>query len=589
MVTFLDVTTLECIYKCMREQIIKLIADYPKHFSSMIQRNSELKAWVNQKTKVISDNFSEMVYSAINSVDAQCERGNKRKFRGIQQGYGGCGPASKCQCVRDQVSSSVKSSKQSLSDGKKAEITEKRRSTNLQRYGHVNSAQTEQARMRHRQYYTDPENIERNMARLRLISLGKYGGSNPGQTPEARQKRIDTLLEKYGVTNISQIPSTKAKLAARMAEYKQTGHLLRKGYERFKKTINDSYNFTLLTSREDYQGIRQKDAVVYKFKCNDCGEVKELKFHHGKGINCDQCNPKRAIYVSGEEQEIFNYITTDLGITGGKQSDKSIIAPYELDMVFEEQKIAIEYCGLYWHSEASSGKDRNYHKHKLNLANSRGYRLITIFSDEWVFQQDIVKSKLANIFKKTTTVHYARKLLAQKVSATDSKHFQDAFHLQGSSVAPISYGLYTNAGDLVALMTFSKGRKALNTQSVDGEYELVRFVTDGSSVVGGASKLMTAFIRDYDPSVIISYSDQRWSEGNVYKTIGFVSHGEPTVGYWYVDEYRTRAHRFNFTKGKLIKEGADPGKTEWEIMQDLGYDRIWDCGHQKWIWNKTTK
>lgn len=28
---------------------------------------------------------------------------------------------------------------------------------------------------------------------------------------------------------------------------------------------------------------------------------------------------------------------------------------------------------------------------------------------------------------------------------------------------------------------------------------------------------------------------------------------------------------------------ADPGKTEWEIMQDLGYDKIWDCGHQKYI------
>lgn len=573
----------------MREQILTLINDYPKHFASMIRRNSELKSWVDSNTKVTSTNFSEMIYSAVHGLSDTCERGNKRKFKSAIEGYGGCGTAKNCQCVREQVSESVKLHKSKLTDEQRSEVLQKRRETNLKKYGHVNSAQTENARARHREYYTNPENIEKNLSRLRLISLGKYGGSNPGQTPEARQKRIDTLLSKYGVSNISQIPSTKAKLLARMAEYKKTGHLLKKGYERFKKTINDAYNFTLMTSSEEYQGIRQRDAHTYTFQCNSCGTVKELKFHHGKGISCDVCNPRRAAYISGEEQEIFDYVSVQLGIAGGRQSDKSIIGPFELDMVFPDQKIAIEYCGLYWHSEASSGKDRNYHKHKLNLANSQGYRLITIFSDEWIFQQDIVKSKLANIFKQTDTVHYARKLKVHKVSALESKQFQDAYHLQGSSVAPISYGLYTDVGDLVALMTFSKGRKALNTKTTDDEYELVRFVTDGSSVVGGASKLMRAFIRDYNPQRIISYSDQRWSEGHVYNTIGFEKQGDPTVGYWYVDDYRTRAHRFNYTKGKLIKEGADPEKTEWEIMQELGYDRIWDCGHQKWIWTNPDK
>lgn len=28
---------------------------------------------------------------------------------------------------------------------------------------------------------------------------------------------------------------------------------------------------------------------------------------------------------------------------------------------------------------------------------------------------------------------------------------------------------------------------------------------------------------------------------------------------------------------------ADMSKTEWEIMQDMGYDRIWDCGVTKWV------
>jgi hypothetical protein len=132
-------------------------------------------------------------------------------------------------------------------------------------------------------------------------------------------------------------------------------------------------------------------------------------------------------------------------------------------------------------------------------------------------------------------------------------------------------------------MTFSNGRKALNTKSVPTEYELVRFVTDGSSVVGGASKLLSYFIKNYNPTKIISYADLRWSEGNVYEKLNFKKISGPTIGYWYVDEYQYRLHRYNFTKGQLVKEGADPNKTEWQNMQDLGYDRIWDCGHQKFV------
>ena len=42
-------------------------------------------------------------------------------------------------------------------------------------------------------------------------------------------------------------------------------------------------------------------------------------------------------------------------------------------------------------------------------------------------------------------------------------------------------------------------------------------------------------------------------------------------------------HRSNFTKGIILsKYGGDPDKTEWENMQDMGYDRIWDCGSACW-------
>lgn len=40
-------------------------------------------------------------------------------------------------------------------------------------------------------------------------------------------------------------------------------------------------------------------------------------------------------------------------------------------------------------------------------------------------------------------------------------------------------------------------------------------------------------------------------------------------------------------KHKLVKEGADPNKTESEIMQDRNFVRVWGLGNNKWEWNKT--
>jgi hypothetical protein len=40
-----------------------------------------------------------------------------------------------------------------------------------------------------------------------------------------------------------------------------------------------------------------------------------------------------------------------------------------------------------------------------------------------------------------------------------------------------------------------------------------------------------------------------------------------------------------FQKHKLVKKKEkNPNNSEWGIMQDLGYDRIWDCGQPTWVW-----
>ena len=182
---------------------------------------------------------------------------------------------------------------------------------------------------------------------------------------------------------------------------------------------------------------------------------------------------------------------------------------------------------------------------------------------------------------------YARTCELREVSAIDARQFLELYHLQGSDSAKYRYGLYHN-DELVMVMTFAKpnaSRGKMKTQPID-TYELSRMCTKtGILCVGGASKLLTHFIRTNAPKHIISYADRRYSiiGNNVYENLGFALTKVTQPNYWYFN-YRdmTRHHRFNFTKKVTVAMGGNPSKTEWENMVALGYDRIWDCGHLRY-------
>lgn len=56
----------------------------------------------------------------------------------------------------------------------------------------------------------------------------------------------------------------------------------------------------------------------------------------------------------------------------------------------------------------------------------------------------------------------------------------------------------------------------------------------------------------------------------------------------YVKDYQIRFHKLSLNKKNLQKlyKDIDVTQTEWTILQNLGYDRIWDCGKIKWEWSK---
>jgi hypothetical protein len=306
-----------------------------------------------------------------------------------------------------------------------------------------------------------------------------------------------------------------------------------------------------------------------KISCLEHGEYEQIPNDHLSGKGCPKCGFK----YNNTENEIKDFIK------GFKlsyiENTKNIISPLELDIYIPSHNLAIEFNGLYWHSEIY--KSKNYHLNKTLECEKQGIQLIHIFEDEWLYKKDIVKSRLTNIFGMTPERIYARKCQIKEVTHIDSKKFLNMNHIQGQLNSSIRLGLYLD-DELVSLMTFGGLRKALGTSQKDGSYELLRFCNKlNTTVIGGANKLLKNFINLYKPKEIISYADRRWSIGNLYIKLGFDLNHYSQPNYFYVINDK-RNNRFNYRKDVLIKEGFDKNKTEHEIMLERKIYRIYDSG-----------
>ena len=219
----------------------------------------------------------------------------------------------------------------------------------------------------------------------------------------------------------------------------------------------------------------------------------------------------------------------------------------------------------------------NYMLNITKEFNDMNKRAIHIFEDEWLNKKHIIKSILKSILHLSDNRIYARKCEIREVSSNDSKIFLVENHLQGNCSSKYRYGLYYN-NELVSLMTFGCLRKNLGSKSSEDTYELLRFCNKlNTNVIGGASKLFNYFIKEHNPSEIISYCDRRWSQGNMYNILGFELDHVSRPNYYYIINGK-RENRFGFRKDILIKQGFDKNKTEHEIMLERKIYRIYDCG-----------
>lgn len=119
----------------MREKILEIIQDHPKHYNKLIKRDPVLFKWVMDNTLVKNTNWPGTIYSAIYQQSDICERGRKKKFKRFSTGFSGCGPSSVCECTKSQIKEQVSKTKSQTTSEQQTIINLKRQRTMIAKYG----------------------------------------------------------------------------------------------------------------------------------------------------------------------------------------------------------------------------------------------------------------------------------------------------------------------------------------------------------------------------------------------------------------------------------------------------------------------
>lgn len=158
--------------------------------------------------------------------------------------------------------------------------------------------------------------------------------------------------------------------------------------------------------------------------------------------------------------------------------------------------------------------------------------------DRWRHSGDLFRKRLSahlGIFQSV----FARNCKVCRIPRPEADTFLKDVHSYGSARCRYAYGLFTEkdiqgfqAGSLIAAASFSNARRILVGDRSAASYEWIRYASlPGLRVSGGMGKILKAFLRDIRPGDVMSYADREWSEGGVYRRLGFVEEGlrEPVL------------------------------------------------------------
>lgn len=530
----------------------------------LIKKDKKLYDSILNLSKIKSDRISEHVYSLVNNIEQipLCDCGKNKKFSGFSNGYiNTCGSKNCVIKYKETVALSRYGHKH---PSQSEEVKNKIRDTNLKKYGTGSYLSTNDCREKTKDFFRKNYGVE-NAAQVKEIQektkrtlIDRYGAEYTFRSRDIRNKIKKTFIDRYGAENPAQISTIKDKI-------KQT----RKNNE----FLNND-NMRLLSDRNILKSL------VHEKKINLTQIAKKYSVDRNwlsSRITEHNLSPIYSYTTSIVQQEVLDFIKSN-NVDSVLNNDRQIISPLEIDILVDN-KLAIEINGIYYHSYNSIEKteEKNRHLRKYEECKNAGLDFFSFTDTEWYNKKDIIKSIIKSRLGLSDRI-YARKTSVGKIHNSVAKHFINENHLKGSCPFSISYGLFYN-NEVVAVATFGKAR-----YSRDIKWELIRLCFKKNiNIIGGVSKLITAFRKDYSGS-IVSYSDRDKFNGKSYEKAGFEQDAINGPGYYYWDGksvYNRVAMQKHKLKNKL--EIFDSDLSEAENCFNNGYRRYWNCGTIRWI------
>ena len=290
-------------------------------------------------------------------------------------------------------------------------------------------------------------------------------------------------------------------------------------------------------------------------------------------------------------------------------SDDRTILPStkELDIVVPDHHLAIEFNGIFSHSEQAAFETHskpllhNYHAEKTREAREQGYQLVHVWEDDWVHRRELVMracahrlhavDRLPNVLPDINPLAcerlYARKLTVRTVPGNVARRFWQDNHLQGPVNCSVNIGLYDRDGILRALLGVGRKNHGSRVSLPEGTWDIQRYATLGT-IVGGFTRLLAHAETLLPVHTWTSWSDNDISDGGMYQAAGFTPDKRQGASYSYVGRTTRweRVHRSTYTKQRFIDDpdlAYEPGQTEHEAALANRLYRIYDAGKTRWI------
>jgi sarcosine oxidase delta subunit len=252
-------------------------------------------------------------------------------------------------------------------------------------------------------------------------------------------------------------------------------------------------------------------------------------------------------HSSNKEKEVYNFIKDNYF---GKiiRGDRQILEGKEIDIYLPDKNIAIEFNGLYWHSE-KNGIGKKYHLNKTNRCLEKNIRLIHLFSDEWNNRKEIVKSKILYLINNKRK--NIKKYKINKVNYCESKKFINNYnidYLKNINKNYLNLGLFKE-NELIALLSII---------NINNNWEIKSFTIKYNKIdpTNGFDLLFNYLKNNYSFNKIIVKTDRRWYNDLIYSNFNF-----------------------NIIKNLPPKfYNSDSRKRLQKINNKNSYFKVWDCG-----------